>query len=241
MNARALRLLLEGAYICSIRYRDEFTALEDSAEQDEVNDWLGKVNMRLARLGETGAFFMAPAYIGAREVTQVRAELLAFRDKFGPHIQMLDLIRQAGQDNIFLAPGEFIARYSLEEAVAQSTILEGQLKALIGTISGSAHGNSVLANLQKLLDHLTKDGYLVLVNKDTGTYQVCGKIEQIYAVLQFLSDHRAIPDSEVDDQVADGAEGDLVDQARDGNALDAIESDVDLAHADEPDPLGDGA
>lgn len=240
MNARALRLLLEGAYICNIRYRDEFTALEDSDEQDEVNDWLAKVNMRLARLGETGAFFMAPAYIGAREVTQVRAELLSFRNKYGPHIQMLDLIRQAGQDNIMLAPGEYIARYSLEEAVSQSTMLEGHLKSLINVISGAAQSNSVLANLQRLLDHLTKDGYLVLVNKDTGTYQVCGKIEQIYAVLQFLSDHRAIPDSEVDDQAPENEEGDLVDLARGEIGLDALGSDGDLSPAGGADSLGDG-
>lgn len=240
MNARALRLLLEGAYICNIRYRDEFTALEDSGEQDEVNDWLAKVNMRLARLGETGAFFMAPAYIGAREVTQVRAELLSFRDKYGAYIQMLDLIRQAGQDNLMLTPGEYIARYNLEEAVSQSTMLEGQLKSLINVISGAAQSNSVLANLQRLLDHLTKDGYLVLVNKDTGTYQVCGKIEQIYAVLQFLSDHRAIPDSEVDDQTPENEEGDLVDLARGGIGLDALGSDGDLSLADGADPLRNG-
>lgn len=235
MNARALRLLLEGAYVCNIRYRDEFTALEDSDEQDEVNDWLAKVNMRLARLGETGAFFMAPAHIGAREVTQVRAELLSFRDKYGPQIQMLDLIRQAGQDNIMLAPGEYIARYSLEEAVSQSTLLEGQLKSLINVISGAAQSNSVLANLQRLLDHLTKDGYLVLVNKDTGTYQVCGKIEQIYSVLQFLSDQGAIPDSEVDDQAPEKDEGDLVDLARGEMGLEGIGSDGGLS------PVGKGA
>lgn len=238
MNAKALRLLLEGAYICSIRYRDEFTALEDTAEQDEVNDWLAKVNMRLARLGETGAFFMAPVFIGAREVNQVKAELLSFRDKYGPHIQMLDLIRQAGQDIIILAPGEYIARYSLEEAVSQSTILEGQLKSLIG---GAAQSYSVLANLQKLLDNLTKDGYLILVNKDTGTYQVTGKIEQIYAVLQFLSDHRAIPDSEVDDQTPESDEGDLVDLARSDAGLEALDSGADLSPAGGPDPLGDDA
>lgn len=241
MNARALRLLLEGAYICNVRYRDEFTALEDRAEQDEVNDWLAKVNMRLARLGETGAFFMAPAYIGAREVTQVRAELLSFRDKYGHYIQMLDLIRQAGQDNIILAPGEYIARYSLEESVSQSTMLEGQLKSLVNVISGASQSNSVLANLQRLLDHLTKDGYLVLVNKDTGTYQVCGKIEQIYAVLQFLSDHRAIPDSEVDDQALESEEGDLVDLARRTIGLDAPGPDDDLSSAGGADLLRDGA
>lgn len=217
MNARALRLLLEGAYICPIRYRDEFTALEDTDEQGEINDWLEKVNMRLTRLGDGGAFFMAPSFIGAREIGQVKSELLAFRDKYGPAVQMLDLIRQVNRDEIFLTPGEYVARYDLEAAVAQSSMLEGQLKSLIGVISGAAQRSTIQENLHRLLEHLTKDGYLVLVSKDTGTYQVTGKIEQLYLVLQFLDENKVIPDAEVDDQVVDPVEGDLVDAARAGS------------------------
>jgi hypothetical protein len=216
MSSRVLKLLLEGAYICSIRYRDEFTLLEDEDEQEKVNDWLEKLNMRLARLGEDGAFFMAPAYIGQKEITQVKSELMKFRDEYGPAVLFLDFIRQTDAGRVFLSPGEYIALYELDAAVSQSTMLETQLKSLQNVISGASLRHTNYENLRRLLEHLAKDGYVVLVNKDSGTYQVTGKVEQLYAVLQFLDENKVIPDAEVDDREADDAEGDLVDAVQAG-------------------------
>ncbi|MBP6902090.1 MAG: hypothetical protein KBC73_18505 [Burkholderiaceae bacterium] len=214
MNSRVLKLLLAGEYICSVRYRDEFSILEDADEQESVNTWLESLNMRLARLGEDGAFFMAPAYIGVKEITQVKNELLKFRDEYGPAVQLLDFIRQADAGSVFLSPGEYIALYQLEAAVSQSTMMETQLKSLLSVISNASQRNTNHENLRRLLDQLVKDGYAILVNKDSGTYQVTGKIEQLYAVLQFLDENKVIPDSEVDDREADEVGGDLVDAAQ---------------------------
>ena len=60
MNASVLKFLLAGEYICPIRYRNEYELLEDPQLQEETQTWLLAVNMRLARLGDEGAFFMAP-------------------------------------------------------------------------------------------------------------------------------------------------------------------------------------
>lgn len=214
MNSRVLKLLLTGEYICSVRYRDEFSLLEDDDEQESVNTWLESLNMRLARLGEDGAFFMAPAYIGPKEITQVKNELLKFRDEYGPAVLLLDFIRQTDAGSVFLSPGEYIALYQLEAAVSQSTMMETQLKSLLSVISNASQRNTNHENLRRLLDQLVKDGYAILVSKDSGTYQVTGKIEQLYAVLQFLDENKVIPDSEVDDREADEAGGDLVDAAQ---------------------------
>lgn len=217
MNARVLKLLLAGEYICSVRFRDEFSILEEDDEQDAVNTWLESLNMRLARLGDDGAFFMAPAYIGPKEITQVKNELLKFRDEYGPAVLLLDFIRQTDAGRVFLSPGEYIALYQLEAAVSQSTMLETQLKSLLSVISNAAQRNTNHENLRRLLDQLVKDGYAILANKDSGTYQVTGKIEQLYAVLQFLDENKVIPDAEVDDREADDAAGDLVDAAQAGD------------------------
>jgi hypothetical protein len=220
MSPRVLKLLLEGAYICSVRYRDEFTLLEDEDEQEKVNDWLEKLNMRLARLGEDGAFFMAPAYIGQKDITHVKGELMKFRDEYGPAVLFLDFIRQTDTSRVYLSPGEYIALYDLDATVSQSTMLETQLKSLQNVISGASVRHTNHENLRRLLEHLAKDGYVVLASKDSGTYQVTGKVEQLYAVLQFLDENKVIPDAEVDDREVDEAEGDLVDaaQADDGEA-----------------------
>lgn len=211
MNAQVLRLLLAGEYLCPIRYNSEFELLQDDAEREEVDAWLQHLGMRTARLGDEGAFFLAFDRIGPKQVTQVKNELLKFRDEYGPAVMMLDLIRQSETSRVQLTPGEYIMLYQLEEAVAQSSTLESQLKGLLGVITNAATRNTNHENLRRMMDHLAKDGYVVLANKDTGAYQVTGKIEQLYAVLRFLDENKVIPDTEVDDR--EEVEDDLVDQA----------------------------
>lgn len=220
MNTSVLKLLLEGAYICPIRYPDEFNVLGDEEEQEKVGEWLEKLNMRLARLGDEGAFFMAPSFIGVKDVAQVKAELMRFRDEYGPAVLFLDFVRQVDASRYFLSPGEYVALYDLDASVSQSTMLETQLKALFGVIRGASSRQTNHANLRCLLDHLTKDGFMVLADKNSGTYRVTGKIEQLYAVLQFLDESKVIPDAEVDDRSVDAAEIGLFDteSASEGSA-----------------------
>lgn len=213
MNSRSLKLLLAGEYICPVRYRDEFGVLEDAEEQEAINNWLSNLNMRLARIGDEGAFFMAPAFVGPKETTQLKNEMLKFRDEYGPAVLLLDFIRQSDAGRVCLTPGEYITLYELDAAVAQSTMLEMQLKALLTVISNAAQRNTNHENLRRLLDHLVRDGYAILANKESGTYQITGKIDQLYAVLQFLDENRVIPDAEVDDRTVSEAEGDLLDAA----------------------------
>ena len=214
MNARVLKLLLAGEYICPVRYRIEFELLGDNSEREEVDAWLLSLGMRLARLGDEGAFFLAHDHIGQKEITQVKNELLKFRDEYGPAVLLLDLIRQADAGRVQLSPGEYIVLYQLDAAVSQSSMLETQLKGLLGVITNAAMRNTNHENLRRLLDHLARDGYVVLANKDTGAYQVTGKIEQLYAVLQFLDECKVVPDTEVDDR--EEVQEDLVDSANAG-------------------------
>jgi hypothetical protein len=214
MNARLLKLLLAGEYICPVRYRMEFELLGDTSEREEVDAWLLSLGMRLARLGDEGAFFLAHDHIGQKEITQVKNELLKFRDEYGPAVLLLDFIRQADAGRVQLSPGEYIVLFQLDAAVSQSSMLETQLKGLLSVITNAAMRNTNHENLRRLLDHLARDGYVVLVNKDTGAYQVTGKIEQLYAVLQFLDENKVVPDTEVDDR--EEVQEDLVDEANAG-------------------------
>lgn len=215
MNARVLKLLLAGEYICPVRYRMEFELLGDTSEREGVDAWLLSLGMRLARLGDEGAFFLAHDHIGQKEITQVKNELLKFRDEYGPAVLLLDFIRQADAGRVQLSPGEYIVLYQLDAAVSQSSMLETQLKGLLGVITNAAMRNTNHENLRRLLDHLARDGYVVLANKDTGAYQVTGKIEQLYAVLQFLDECKVVPDTEVDDR--EEVQEDLVDSANAGD------------------------
>lgn len=77
-------------------------------------------------------------------------------------------------------------------------------------ISNAASRNTHRENLRRLLETLARDGYVYLVAKDTETYRVTGKVEQLYAVLQFLEESKTLPASEVDDKEAE-EQGDLLE------------------------------
>lgn len=211
MNSGVLRLLWAGEYICPVRYPLEYEILSDLNEREEVSEWLLHANLRLTRLGDEGAFFSAPDVIGAADITRIKGELAKFRDTYGPAVLLLDFIRQSDVGGKLLVPGEYIVLYELEKAVSQSSVLETQLKSLLSVISNAAQRNSNHENLRRLLEHLMRDGYVVLANKDTGAYQVTGKIDQLYAVLQFLDENKVVPDQEVDD-LDEGGQQDLLDR-----------------------------
>lgn len=221
MSSSTLRLLISGEYLCPIRYRDEYESLLEQDYADEVNVWLGKLNLRLARVTEEGAFFAAPAVVSTKDIAVFKNQMLKFRDEYGPALFLLNFVRQTDMSGLQLVPGEYVALYDLERAVSQSSMLESQLKGLLGVIGGAAHRNSNHENLKRLLDQLAKDGFAVLANRDSGTYQITGKVEQLYAVLQHLAEHNVIPDEDVDDRPADDSadllDGDVVEEeGRDG-------------------------
>lgn len=211
MSPQLLKLLLEGQYICPYRFSAEYAQLCDTAEREAVEDWLKPLKMRLSRLSEEGAFFVSNDFLGPKQITQVKGELLMFRDVYGPAVLLLDFIRQAKGGSALLSPGEVISLWELEGEVSQSTTLEAQLKQFVNVIHNAALRNTNHENLRRLMDHLVKDGYLMLASKETGAYRVTGKIEQLYAVLNYLDENKVIPDTEVDDR--DEVEDDLVDQA----------------------------
>lgn len=212
MTPYLLRQLLGGKYICPVTYPNEFNVLKDEKEREKVDAWLRALNMRLARLGEEGAFFMAPAFIGPEETKKIRTEMKRFRDEYGPAVRLLEFIRQTDIDHRMLSPGEIIILHELERIISGSTTLIIQFKSLYPIINGASLQKSIHENLRQLLEHLEKDGYVVLRSKDTGRYQVTGKIEQLYIVLQFLNENKVIDDTEIHDMEEDvKKQEDLID------------------------------
>lgn len=191
MKAKTRLTLLDGKFICEVAFPREFDYLCDPANQACVNAWLNEIDMRLARVGAEGAFFMAPSQISASDANKIRDEFARYRDVYGVSLRMLQLIR-SGKDEFTLAAGQFVTLTELSLAVNESATLESQLRSLQTVIrEGSARfKNREL--LKKLLTHLETDGYLVEVNANTETYQTTGKVEQLQSVLAFVAEHTDI-------------------------------------------------
>lgn len=190
MKARIRLALLDGKYLCPYHYPDEYACLaEHESERIAVNQWLGDIDMRLTRLGEDGAFFMAPLHIQTQDTARIRDDFARFRDVYGPLVQMLDTLRNA-QEEFSFQPGEYIQLADLVLNVNGSATLEGQLRSF--EISGTHKRYSNHELLKRMLDNLCKEGYLILSNPERHVYRCTGKLQQLAIALEYMAERQGL-------------------------------------------------
>jgi hypothetical protein len=188
MRNQTLRCLLDGNYLCEYAFPHEYAYLTSDTNEAFVNEWLLAIEMRLARVGDEGAFFMAPQSLSTEDNARIRDEFLRFRDVYGPAIRMLQVIRNA-KDEFSLNPGEYIQHAELVQKINEIAALAEQLRSLVGIIreTDARYTNAEL--VKRLLEHLRKDGYLVIVDAATEMYRSTGKVMQLTQVLRFLGEN----------------------------------------------------
>jgi hypothetical protein len=169
------------------------------------------INMRLARVGDNGAFFMAPQTLSTDDNARIRDEFLRFRDVYGPAIRMLQIIRNS-KDEFSLNPGEYIQHAELAQKINETAALAEQLRSLVGIIreTDARYTNAEL--VKRLLEHLRKDGYLVIVDAATEMYRSTGKVIQLTQVLRFLGENAEFARSDQDDSEVVEVADDLFDR-----------------------------
>lgn len=209
MRRKTLEALMDGEFICPVAFPIEYEDLLDEEIRQEVGRWLEPIGKRLARVHEQGAFYMAPDMIGPEEIKQVREEMKAYRDIYGPALVVMDLIRQTDPDGIVLEPGEYLHAGKMETALGSNPALETQLNGLVGNIRRFVLKNTIRDRLDAVLDQMTAEGFLIKVERDKATYRVTGKVEQLWAVTEFIEQHEPIARGEVggdeQDDLVDGA------------------------------------
>lgn len=198
MNHQTLTALLAGQFICPVAFQSEYDDLCQPGVEEDVNNWLAHIDRRLARLGESGAFYVAPLQIQAQHIAKVREDMRAFRDVYGPLVSMLNLIRVA-KEGFSCAPGDYIQLAELEQTVNESETITTQLRSLISVISTAASRLTNREVLKRLLEHLKAAGYLKLANPVNETYQVTGKVDHLHMVLEFIAEQEPALAKEIQD------------------------------------------
>ncbi len=209
MRNETLRLLLDGQYICEIAHPHAYQYLVSDGQEQFVDEWLGAIEMRLAKVG-AGVFFMAPKALSADDNARIRDEFLRFRDVYGPAIRMLQIVR-AAKAELELIPGVYIQHAELVQKINESPTVADQLRAMVGTIrqSEARYNNGEL--VKRLLEHLRGDGYLVVVDTATEMYRTTGKVEQLSQVLRFLGENSEFSQSSQEEAENSEVSDDLFD------------------------------
>jgi hypothetical protein len=187
MKPETLQHLLAGNFICQIAFPEAYEDLSTTGAHEQVDTWLASLDRRLARLGDDGAFYVAPLQVHRNEdVNKVRADLIRFRDSHGLLTQILNLVRLA-KDGFRGVPGEFVQLAELVLRVNEDSTLVAQLRELRIPGADTRWSNHDL--LRRMLEKLRADGYLILSNEASEIYQITGKIDHLHAVLQYLVEH----------------------------------------------------
>ncbi|VTU45493.1 hypothetical protein SRS16P2_00175 (plasmid) [Variovorax sp. SRS16] len=197
----ALKRLAEGRFVCATRYPDEYDALSDPAGQRKAEEWLSMIGYRLARLSDEGAFFMAHAVVTTELRTRVRAEMKNVRGKLEPMVKFLETIRRTQGRNPHVHAGDMLWGTEISEVARSSARLEHRVTSM-HEISGARVGDSVPLRVERMLDQMVAEGYLVASHPQTQGYTVTGKIDYLYQLIDFIAANTShLSDEDVVDQL----------------------------------------
>jgi hypothetical protein len=199
MKPETLKYLLAGNFICQFAFPEAYEDITIPGESERINDWLASLDRRLARLGDDGAFYVAPLQVHRNDdVSKVRADLIRFRDSYGLLTQMLNIVRLA-KEGFRGVPGEYVQLAELVLRVNEDSTLVAQLREL--KIPGADMRWSNHDLLRKMLDKLKVDGYLIVTNEASEIYQITGKVDHLHSVLQYLVENvPELSEAPLDDQ-----------------------------------------
>lgn len=213
-NKSTLKRLAEGHFICPMRFPDEFADLEDYLKREQAQQWLQAIGYRLARLGDEGAYFMAHNDDTIELRNQTREELRRVRDLFDPAVTFLSLLRETYGRHASLLPGEALFLADIAKEIRGKTMLEKRLEGM-QNIPGLRSSDDTIERVRKILGKLTSDGYLVEVNPTEAGFQVTGKIEHLYRMLELVHENATeLADSQLVDEL-DLDQGDLLSEPSD--------------------------
>lgn len=190
--------LLAGEYLCAVTAPAEYEFLQDPVKASEVNEWLGKIGCRLARLHDAGSFYIAHLVITSEHTQAFKDECLNLRDRDGPAIRFINLIRTCTDDFTFQR-GTLVSLADLETSVNGNTSREAELRGFHSFIhdGGARFTNRQL--LKKMLDQLVREQYLILLNPITETYQFTGLVDVLASKNALLAEHNRIAPTASDD------------------------------------------
>lgn len=192
MFEHTVRLLLEGVFICEITHHEAFAFMKHPANQQVVNEYLGKIGLRLASTAHGGAFFAAHIETGGPEKKTAKDVFTKIKHELRPLVAFLELVMRASQKDDVICAGSVIETASLMLSIDSNPTLRSDLQSLANLVKGPAADSSDRARFNKVLNRFKDEGYLFLANSEREIYQVTGKIEFIMEAIAFLSEHEKI-------------------------------------------------
>ncbi len=188
-----IKRLIQGEFICEITDEASFQYLQNQENLFLIEDYLQRINYRLASTQNKLAFYVAYIEIDNAARQDIRKVFQQFRLELQPVVEWLDMMMACLKQDTALSPGDTLSLSSLLQVIENNQALADRLQAFAKFKDFTSNEDSIKGRLEKLLSTLQKWGYLQLANRDTLIYQVTGKLDYFYQSLQFIQEHEDIP------------------------------------------------
>lgn len=197
MFKRIIPILLSGEFVCPVSFHEEHSYLLDNANQNAVNEFLGRIGYRLTKTRHGAAFFATHLEAGGKEEKKDAKVLFThIKHTLRPLVSFMEMVMRAMQNDEILAAGAVIESNKLMAAIDTNPSFRNDLQSLATQLKGISADGTDRGRLDKVLRRFKDDGYLILANTEREIYQVTGKIEFILEVIEFLMEHEGIIDDE---------------------------------------------
>jgi hypothetical protein len=203
MFEQIVQALLAGDFVCLVSNHEGFAFLEDESNKYAVNDYLGKIGLRLGKTRHGGAYFAAHNVVGGHERKAAKDVFTDIKQTLRPLVSFLDMVMRAMQSDELLAVGTSIEVNKLMGAIDANPSFRNDLQTLAIQLKIQADGTD-RTRLEKVLKSFREKGYLLLSNPEREIYQITGKIEFIQEAIEFLMEHDCIRDEEDGTPVTQG-------------------------------------
>lgn len=201
MFETVITLLLEGEFVCVVRYPEAFRYLEVPEQRMDVEGFLARLGRKLVATAHGSAFYAAYTRIDSTEREKIRVEFGKMKNQLRFLVGFFSHVMQALQDDSLLAPGSAVELNRLAAAIDANPSLRSELQSLANMTRSVTNDGTLRALLEKQVKLMVEHGYLALANAEREIFQVTGKIEYLQEVIDFVMAHESIPDEVREEEV----------------------------------------
>ncbi len=195
MFNQVVQSLLAGEFICQVSDHAGFTYLSDQRSYDEVNDYVGRIGLHLARTRQGGALFLAHNADEGVDRKAAKDVFTEIKQSLRPLVSFLDMVMRVMQNDNLMVVGTPIEVNKMMGAIDANPSFRNDLQTLASQLKIQADGTD-RNRLEKVLKNFRDKGYLRLSNTEREIYQITGKIEFVQEAIEFLMEHDVIGDKE---------------------------------------------
>jgi hypothetical protein len=183
------RSLMSGRFVCEHTHPDSYMRLEDVDFREDVDAYLGRIRMRLARVRRDGAYFATSLCDDVEARLHAKRVMQAMRTDIATVVHFLKMTMEALKDDQSIAPGYVIFKSQFVTAIADSPSLTEELRSLAHNLRGTPGKDTIEALMEKVLRKMCDLEYLDVADREKGAYLVTGKIDYAHAIIGYLA-HR---------------------------------------------------